>query len=96
MKYQFASDWSIGGYQGTVYNPAVSSTAEASLSEFFSPSILEFIASSDNSDQDFDRIVGSLPFDFEPRLTLPLPRPLPAPPSTPPLQKRIASPFILL
>ena len=48
--------------------------AEASLSEFFSPSIL---ANSDSSDQEFDSIVGSLPFDFE------LPRDPPiAPPPT--------------
>ena len=50
--------------------------AEASLSEFFSPSIL---ASSDSSDQEFDSIVGSLPFDFE----LPLDPPIaPPPPSS--------------
>ncbi len=58
--------------------------------------ILDFFASSDNSDQDFDRIVGSLPFDFEPRLTLPLPRPRPAPPSTLPLQNRVAFYFTLI
>ena len=37
----------------------------ASPSEFFSQSILDFLASSDSSDQEFDSIVGSLPFDFE-------------------------------
>ena len=53
--------------------------AEASLSEFFCPSILEFLASSDSSDQEFDSIVGSLPFDFE----LPLDPPIaPPPPSS--------------